>query len=152
MMQTRVRYGDWVIVCDGRKALFFQNEGDTEFPILHAHEVMEHKLDANRDIEADRPGRVHDSTSASRSGIEPIDHHDLEEKDFLAKVAKHLDQLVTSGKIHHLIMVAPPRALGAIRKIYSPAVKAALRAEIDQDLVKVPVAEIQDKFAVRGEA
>ena len=69
----------------------------------------------------------------------------------MAKVAKHLDQLVTSGKIHHLIMVAPPRALGAIRKVYSSAVKAALRAEIDQDLVKLPVAEIQDKFAIRGE-
>ncbi len=39
MMPTRLRYGDWVVVCDGRKALFFENEGDAEFPIFNAREV-----------------------------------------------------------------------------------------------------------------
>lgn len=152
MMQTRLRHSDWVIVCDGRKALFFENEGDAEFPLLHARDVMEHKIDANRDIEADRPGRVQEAGTSARSGIEPIDHHDLEEKAFLAKVVKRLEELVASGTIHHLVLVAPPRALGAIRKIYSAPVRAAIRAEIDQDLVKVPVAEIQDKFSARSEA
>lgn len=152
MMQTRLRHNDWVIVCDGRKALFFENGGDAEFPLLHARDVMEHKVDANRDIDADQPGRVKEAGSSARSAIEPIDHHDLEEKAFLAKVVKHLDELVVSGKIRHLILVAPPRALGAIRKLYSAPVRAAIRAEIDQDLVKVPVAEIQDKFSARSEA
>jgi len=152
MMQTRLRHNDWVIVCDGRKALFFENEGDAEFPLLHARDVMEHKIEAERDIDTDRPGRVQEAGTSARSSIEPVDHHDLEEKTFLAKVVKRLEELVASGKIHHLVLVAPPRALGAIRKIYSASVRAAIRAEIDQDLVKVPVAEIQDKFSARSEA
>ncbi len=107
---------------------------------------MEHKLDANRDIDADGRDAFTKCATAARSGIEPVDHHDLEEKDFLAQVSKRLDELVTAGKVHHLVIVAPPRALGAIRKTYSPAVRAAIRAEIDQDLVKMPVAEIQDEI------
>jgi protein required for attachment to host cells len=151
MMRTRLRHSDWVIVCDGRKALFFENGGDAEFPLLHARDVMEHKVEANRDIDTDRPGRVQEAGTSARSSIEPVDHHDLEEKAFLGKVVKRLEEFVAAGTIHHLILVAPPRALGAIRKLYSAPLRAAIRAEIDQDLVKVPVAEIQDKFSARNE-
>ena len=42
-----------------------------------------------------------------------------------------------------LIVVAPPRALGMIRPAYSHALKGAVRAEVDKDLVKMPVHEIE---------
>ncbi len=149
-MTTRIKHADWLIVCDGRKALFFENEGDAEFPIFVTRDVLEHKSPPNRDIVTDRPGRVQESATTARSSIEPVDYHDMEETAFLASVAKRLDELIAAGTIRHLTMVAPPRALGAIRKIYSAALRAAIRAEVDQDLVKMPVAEIQEKFAVRG--
>ncbi|MGP8191856.1 MAG: host attachment protein [Methylovirgula sp.] len=151
MMPTRIRNGDWVAVCDSRKALFFENEGDSEFPVFKAREVLEHKVLFNRDLDTERPGRVQEGASR-RSGIEPVDHRDLEEEAFLAQVSKRLDELVTAGQVQHLIIVAPPRALGVIRKTYSPALRAALVTEIDQDLVKMPVGEMQEKFAVRSEA
>lgn len=150
-MTTRIKHADWVIVCDGRKALFFENEGDAEFPIFNTREVLEHKLLPNREIAADRPGRTQEMATTARSSIEPTDYHDIEETEFLSGVVKRLDELVAAGTIRHVTMVAPPRALGAIRKTYSPSLRAAIRAEVDQDLVKMPVAEIQDKFAVRGE-
>jgi protein required for attachment to host cells len=149
-MTIRIKHADWLIVCDGRKALFFENEGDAEFPIFVTREVFEHESLPNREIDADRPGRVQESATTARSSIEPVDHHDLEEAAFLAGIAKRLDAFISAGTIRHLTLVAPPRALGAIRKIYSPALRAAIRAEVDQDLVKMPVAEIQEKFAVRG--
>jgi protein required for attachment to host cells len=102
--------------------------------------------------DADKAGRVHESATSARSAIEAVDHHDLEEKAFLTQVSKRLDELVSAGQMHHLFIVAPPRALGAIRKTYSPALQAAIRTEIDQDLVKMPVGEIQAKFAVRSVA
>ena len=40
-------------------------------------------------------------------------------------------------------MVAPPRALGMIRPAYSHALRGAVRAEVDKDLVKQPVHEIE---------
>lgn len=149
-MTIRIKHADWLIVCDGRKALFFENEGDAEFPILAARDVLEHKSPPSREIVTDRPGRVHESATTARSSIEPVDYHDMEETAFLGSVAKRLDEFIAAGTIKHLTMVAPPRALGAIRKIYSAPLRAAIRAEVDQDLVKMPVAEIQQKFAVRG--
>jgi protein required for attachment to host cells len=38
--------------------------------------------------------------------------------------------------------VAPPRALGVMRQIYSNHVRNALQAEVDKDLIKLPVNEI----------
>lgn len=150
-MQTRIRNRDWVVVCDGRKAILFENEGDAEFPTFNVREVLEHEVLPNRDLNADRPGRVQESATPTRSAIEPVDHHDLDEKAFLAEVSKRLDELLSARQLLHLIVVAPPRALGALRKTYSPALRAAIRSEVDQDLVKMPVGEIQDKFAIRSQ-
>jgi protein required for attachment to host cells len=40
-------------------------------------------------------------------------------------------------------MIAPPRALGMIRQAYTQHLRGALRAEIDKDLVKLPLHEIE---------
>jgi len=42
-----------------------------------------------------------------------------------------------------VIVVASPRALGVLRPAYSHALKAAVRAEVHKDLVKMPVHEIE---------
>lgn len=43
-------------------------------------------------------------------------------------------------------MVAPPRALGMLRSAYSETLKNAIRAELDKDLVKMPVYEIEKRL------
>jgi protein required for attachment to host cells len=148
-MHTRVRNRDWIAVCDGRKAIILENEGDAEYPTFAVREVMEHASLANRDLDSDKPGRVWESATTARSAIEPVDHHDLDEQAFLSEVSDRLDALLAANQLQHLIMVAPPRALGVLRKLYSPALRGAIRAEVDQDLVKVPVGELEDKFAFR---
>ena len=45
-------------------------------------------------------------------------------------------------------MVAPPRALGVLRPAYSHDLKKAMRTEIDKDLVRMPVHEIEKHLAV----
>ena len=45
-----------------------------------------------------------------------------------------------------LIVVAPPRALGVLRQAYTASVRGAVRDEIDKDLVKVPVYEIEKRL------
>jgi len=148
-MHVSIENRDWVVVCDGRKAILFENEGDAEYPTFAVREVMEHAVLSNRDLDSDKPGRVWESATTARSAIEPVDHHELEEKTFLGDVAHRLDELLTAGQLQHVVMVAPPRALGILRKIYSPALRDVMRAEVDQDLVKVPVGELEDRFAVR---
>ena len=57
--------------------------------------------------------------------------------------ASRLDAAVAAGETKAVILVAPPRALGVLRRAYSPRLRDALRAEIDKDLVKMPVHEIE---------
>ena len=62
---------------------------------------------------------------------------------FLRVLADRLDVAVTTGEATGLTMVASPRALGMIRSDYSVAIRKALRGELDKDLVKMPVHEIE---------
>ena len=54
---------------------------------------------------------------------------------------------MNAGQAKSLILVAPPRALGVLRRIYSHNLRAAVRAEIDKDLVRLPVHEIEEHLA-----
>ena len=75
--------------------------------------------------------------------MEQTDWHVQAEERFLQKLAGELDAAVSAGQAKSLIVVAPPRALGVLRQAYSHHLRAALRAEIDKDLVKLPVYQIE---------
>ena len=44
MTKMKIGTGDWIVVCDGRKALILENLGDRMFPNLHTKEVHEHPI------------------------------------------------------------------------------------------------------------
>ena len=54
---------------------------------------------------------------------------------------------MNAGEVKSLIIVAPPRALGVLRQAYSHNLRAAVRAEIAKDLVRLPVHEIEKHLA-----
>jgi len=143
MEAVKIKSGDWVVVCDGRKALILENEGDAMFPNLRTKETHEHADTKTSEQGTDRPGRVHDAVSPGRSSVEQTDWHAQAETDFLQGIARRLDEAVSKDGAHSLIMVAPPRALGVLRPAYSQAVQNALTAEIAKDLVNMPIYEIE---------
>ena len=146
MNKIKINSGDWVIVCDGRKALILENIGDAQYPNLHTKEVREHTEPRTSDQGTDRPGKTHVSVGTARSAMEQTDWHDQSERAFLTALASHLHIVLTKGETHAFIMIASPRALGMIREAYSPAVRGAIRAEIGKDLVKLPVHEIEKQL------
>ena len=143
MSGVLIHHGEWVVVCDGAKALVLENTGDFKFPNLKMREVFEQKDLATHELGSDRPGRTHSSVGAGRSAVAQADWHDQAEQAFLSHLAKHLDAEVAAGKVKSLIMVAPPRALGMMREAYGHALRGAVRAEVDKDLVKQPVHAIE---------
>ena len=143
MSGLSIRSGEWVVVCDGAKALVLENVGDAKFPNLKMLEVFEQEDLATHELGTDRPGRSYSSVGHGRSAVSQTDWHDQAEHDFLLQLTQHLDAAIAAGKIKSLIVVAPPRALGVLRPAYSPALKAAVRAELDKDFVKLPVHEIE---------
>ncbi len=41
MAKLKIAQGDWVLVCDGSKALVLENDGDDRFPNLQTRNVYE---------------------------------------------------------------------------------------------------------------
>ena len=146
MDKMKIGSGAWVVVCDGRKALILENVGDSMFPNLHTKEVREQDNPRTADLGTDAPGSVHPAVGTARSAIEQTDWHDEAERSFLKELAGRLHQAVQSGETKALTMVASPRALGMIRADYSDAVRKALHGEVDRDLVKLPVYDIEKQL------
>src|SRR5262245_19346595 len=150
MNKMRIDKGDWLVVCDGRKALILENIGDDMFPNLHTREVHEQPNLPTSALGTDAPGRLYAAVGGARSSAEQTDLHDEAERAFLKTLAGRLDTAVSSGETTALTMVASPRALGMIRGDYSAALRKALQAEISKDLVKLPVYEIEKQLLLSG--
>ena len=138
-----IKHGEWIVVCDGAKALILENTGDGKFPNLKTVQVLEQKDLPTHLLGADKPGRTHSSAGHGSSAVTQTDWHNQSEQVFLTHLAQRLDADIAAGKAKSLIVVAPPRALGMIRHSYSHALRGAIRAEIDKDLVKHPVHDIE---------
>jgi protein required for attachment to host cells len=146
MDKMKIGTGEWIVVCDGRKALILENIGDGMFPNLHTKEVREHPDQRTSALGTDAPGSVQQSVGGARSSVEQTDWHEEAERAFLKGLADRLHQAVLAGETKALTVVASPRALGMIRADYSDAVRKALRGEIHKDLVKLPVYEIEKQL------
>ena len=143
MAKMKIAEGTWVVVCDGAKALVLENTGDEKFPNLRTREVIEEPHAPTHEQGTDAPGRAHSSIGHGRSAVEQTDWHEQAERQFLGKLMAKLDTAVTAGEVKSLIVIAPPRALGVIRQAYSQQVRSAVQHEVDKDLVKMPVYEIE---------
>ena len=58
MPGLKIQSGEWVIVCDGGKALILENAGDSQFPNLRTRETYEEKHPATHEQGTDVPGRI----------------------------------------------------------------------------------------------
>ena len=147
MDNLKIRSGDWVVVCDGAKALILENAGDGMHPNLKTREVYEQESARTNEQGTDAPGRSVNSVGNRRSAMEQTDWHTQDEQRFLADLAKRLDTAVAGGETKLIIIVAPPRALGVLRQAYSNGLREAVKAEIDKDYVRMPVHEIEKHLA-----
>ena len=144
MTKIKLPHDAFVFVGDGRKALFLRNEGDEKFPNLKTERVFVDDNPPTHEQGSDRPGRAFKRAGTNlRSGVEDTDWHDLEEHRFAHRVAEAFEKLVRERKVKALVVVAPPRALADLRNAFHDDVKKRIVAEVDKDLTKHPVDEIE---------
>ena len=132
-----------VLVADGRKLLFLRNEGDEVHPNLVVEHAAEQANPATRDQATDSAGGASSPQGASRSSMEPTDFHQIEEDRFAAGAADLLKRRALANDFESLIVVAPPRTLGELRKHYHKEVSDRLRGELDKDLTGHPIPDIE---------
>ncbi len=141
MENLRIPYGAFVLVCDGAKALLLHNAGDAELLNLQVEKVMEQDNPKTSEQMSDHEGRAVYGTH--RSHTEKTDIHDMNEQRFARSVAEMLSGYVSDARFERLFVVAAPRTLAVLRKEFGPQVAGRIVAEIDKDLVKHPVPEIE---------
>ena len=142
--KLKIPHDAFVFVGDGRKALFLRNEGDEKFPNLKTERVFEDDNPPTHEQGTDRPGHLGKAMgSGRRSAVEPADWHDLNEHRFAMTVAGALERLMREKKAPALVIVAPPRTLADVRSALHADVAALVIAEINKDLTRHPVGEIE---------
>lgn len=146
MKRTPIRQGDWVVICDGRKALILENQGDEKYPNLRKRELREQKEVQTRELGTERPGRVHESVGEARSAMEQPDLHEDAERVFIANLAEHLHAAVAADPERRLVIVAPPRALGRFRNACSPMLRNSIAVELNKDWVNEPIKKIESRL------
>jgi protein required for attachment to host cells len=142
-----VRRDSLVLVGDGQKALFLRNRGDAGRVHLVVEEVLLRDNPPTREQGTDRPGRSVASVGAARSAMEEVDWHHLEKERFADELAAALYRYAHDNRFDELIVVAPPKILGNLRKAFHPEVASRVVAEIPKEMTSHPIAEIERHIA-----
>ncbi|MBR1126456.1 host attachment protein [Bradyrhizobium lablabi] len=142
-----VHHDSLVLVGDGQKALFLRNKGDAGRVQLVVEQVLERENPPTREQGTDRPGRSVASVGVARSAMEEADWHHLEKERFADQLAEALYRYAHDNRFEELIVVAPPKVLGSLRKAFHSKVTDRIVAEIPKEMTSHPIAEIERHIA-----
>lgn len=143
MAEHHLKHDGWLVIADGEKALFLRNEGDEKYPNLNVFREFEHENPPDREQGTDAPGRFNDASGTHRSSVQETDWHQLEKDRFAKELSDRLYKHAHKGKFSELILVAPPKVLGEMRKDLHKEVADKVIAEVDKDLTNHPVDQIE---------
>jgi protein required for attachment to host cells len=140
---TKLKNGTWVLIADGEKALFLQNQTDGDDPYLDVFREEEQENPPNRDQAANRRGRFNDGPSVQRSAVDDTDWHELAKERFAHELAEILYKQAHKGHFDSIVLVAPPKILGELRDELHQEVSSKVIGEIPKTLTNHPVDEIE---------
>lgn len=135
----------WFLIADGRRArvLIEPRRGA----------ALESPRDLAMEIEADeiyqpqdRPPRGSAPVGRSRHAIDKASLHEQEERNFLRRVAERVGEAAKHHRFEHLVIAAPPRALGALRDLLPQDAQARIRAETPKDLLDEKEAKLRERL------
>jgi protein required for attachment to host cells len=147
MHKTSIPHDALVFVGDGERAVFFRNRGTIQKPDLVVETVLQQENPPTREQGTDRPGRVHARIGPERSAVEETDWHRLAEDRFAAIIADSLYRLAHTNHFHRLIVVAPPRVLGTLRKTLHKEVLERIEGEVPKELASYSLNDIRQELA-----
>jgi protein required for attachment to host cells len=130
----------WFILADGAKARILQRRASEprSFAVV-VHEESAEALLPSHELTTDRPGRSYESATPSRHAVQwKTDPQEAEKLRFEQKIADLVNRAAEQGLFDGLVLVAPPRVLGGIRRELSVQAKEHLILEEGKDLLGLP--------------
>jgi protein required for attachment to host cells len=136
-----------VLVADGRKMLFFRNHGDEDRIDLRteAHDARADRKD--RELRTDAPGTVQQSFSYGHSTYEETDFQQQEEDRWIKDAAEELKKRALRNDFSALAIVAPPKALGYLKKNLHKEVQRRIVCTINKEMSSRPIPDIEALLA-----
>ena len=132
-----------VLVADGRKMLFFRNAGDEHQIDLRteAHDARTNRK--NGDMRTDAPGTTQQSFGYGHSTYEETDFQQQEEDRWIKDAAAELKTRALRNDFDALAIVAPPRALGTLKKCLHKEVERRLMFTVNKEMSGRPIPDIE---------
>src|SRR5215469_15396687 len=134
MHKASIPHDALVFVGDGTRAVFLRNRGSIQKPDLAVEAVLRQPDPPTREQGSDRPGRMHQRLGSARSALESTDWHRLAEERFAVAIADTLYQLAHANRFERLIVIAPARVLGTLRKSFHKEVRERVAAEVQKEV------------------
>ena len=133
-----------VLVTDGRKTLFFRNAGDENQIDLRTEEFNEREDLKDGEIKTDAPGAIGQRGGyCGRVAYEETDFHQQEEDRWAATAAERVNQRVLTNDFDQLVIVAPPKTLGVLRKKLHKEAERKLLCEIPKEMTRRSIPDIE---------
>ena len=142
----RVPHNSVVMVADGAKMLFFRNAGDGEHPSLQVIDADQQADAKTSTIATDAAGRA-SSAGTTGGAMGETDPHQQAEDRFAADAVALLNRRAIAGEYERLVVIAPAKTLGEMRKHYHGELAKRLVGELAKDLTGHPVAQIEKILA-----
>lgn len=132
-----------VLVADGTKVLYLRNHGDENQIDLRteSHDQREDRKD--RDIKTDAPGTTKQSAGYGRSTYEEPDFQQQEEDRWVKDAADELKARVLRNDFDALAIVAPPKALGTLKKCLHKEVEKRIVCTVNKEMSGRPIPDIE---------
>jgi protein required for attachment to host cells len=132
-----------VLVADGTKVLFLRNHGDENQIDLRmeAHDEREDRKD--REIKTDAPGVTRQSFGFGRSTYEEADFQQQEEDRWVKDAADELKARALRNDFDALAIVAPPKALGVLKKSLHKEVERRIVCTVNKEMSGRPIPDIE---------
>lgn len=132
-----------VLVTDGRKTLFFRNQGDENQIDLRTEDFDERADAPDRELKTDAAGSSKQSFGYGRPALGETDFHQLEEDRWAHSAAEAVNERVLKNGFDQLVIIAPPRTLGVIRKKLHKEAERRLLCEIPKEMTGRPIPDIE---------
>jgi protein required for attachment to host cells len=145
-----IPHGALVFVGDGTKMLFLRNKGDSEILDLRteSHDERSDKMD--RELRTDSPGTQSPRVGIGRDTMEETDFHQQGEDRWVKDAAEELNRRALGNDFDALVVVAPPKALGVLRKKLHKETERRIVLTVNKEMTDRPISDIEDLLAGEG--
>ncbi|VAW62371.1 hypothetical protein MNBD_GAMMA09-3593 [hydrothermal vent metagenome] len=137
----------WVLVAESSRAKIFEVE--TEETKKSLKELSDFSHSDSRSHKQHLSGSQQKESRHSQLTSQLDSHKSHERTEFARSLGEHLNNARNKGQFNKLILMSPPKFLGDLRKSLGHETNKFVVSEIDKNLVRHNISEIQAHMPAR---